>query len=767
MPRPATAAVRLLTGEREPVRLATTANIALTGLQTIDGVLTEVGDRVLVKNQTDATANGIYTASAGQWYRTSDARTSRTMQKGTTLTVQDGVLNAGKTFRFNTSEPAVGSDAIEIIEYPLGGLPNIIRDYLDVGPYVLTRAALKALDSTKDLAAILLEEGREEIFIWRTGDYSAAIAADVPERSFIKANAVASSAGAWVRASKDGLVNVLSFIPSIHWAGIFARTITSDLSGYIQAAFDYVGVNGGELIFPAGRYSHATGLVFGPQATSYTPTGDDTTSDLHFMQVPQSVIYGVGFAELYATAAMTAQLTITYQNGKQAPSGTRVEGMFFNGHDLAERGIKCLWTFNPEYSNNRFDAHTVVNFEHEGRAHLRVEHNIFRGPKNVLMRLGGDNNFIGNDFYVKGTASAVRRCIEFGPSTGNTIVGKDNVFTLEAGFNPGNTNAVAIYIDGISTYSSTTGNRDIQIDGCEFHGFEYGVLAEGSSGTNLKNIDIINCHSFTGTQSKTCLAKIDTARSVHIINNRSNTIGTTRSTLPGLILDAVENAEIACNFIGGVTGIEAVRVEGNSVDVAIHDNHFLEAVNTAHPYVKVDASSLVTIRDNHAQQYSAYTTKFVQETGAGSGNVYGNNHLSTTFTDPYDVANSNTTYRGADYSGASQSTVAAGATVYIGDNGSQSAEYLTAWMNPSKAKYAKRLAVQVNAAPGASQTFTYTLNVDGVDTALTCQISGAGVFSAFDIDREALVSLGSRFAVKLVTSAGAAVTAHRVALTLA
>ncbi|TIT59926.1 MAG: hypothetical protein E5W90_34580, partial [Mesorhizobium sp.] len=62
MARPATAAVRLLTGEREPVRLATTVNILLHGLQTIDGVPCEVGDRVLVKDQADQRQNGIYTA---------------------------------------------------------------------------------------------------------------------------------------------------------------------------------------------------------------------------------------------------------------------------------------------------------------------------------------------------------------------------------------------------------------------------------------------------------------------------------------------------------------------------------------------------------------------------------------------------------------------------------------------------------------------------------------------------------------------------------
>jgi len=58
---------------KEPVEAATTptdGNITLSGLQTIDGYATLVGDRILVKNQTNGVENGIYTASAGVWTRT-------------------------------------------------------------------------------------------------------------------------------------------------------------------------------------------------------------------------------------------------------------------------------------------------------------------------------------------------------------------------------------------------------------------------------------------------------------------------------------------------------------------------------------------------------------------------------------------------------------------------------------------------------------------------------------------------------------------------
>lgn len=54
------------------VKCATTANITLSGTQTIDGVAVSAGHRVLVKNQTTASQNGIYEVAAGAWSRASD-----------------------------------------------------------------------------------------------------------------------------------------------------------------------------------------------------------------------------------------------------------------------------------------------------------------------------------------------------------------------------------------------------------------------------------------------------------------------------------------------------------------------------------------------------------------------------------------------------------------------------------------------------------------------------------------------------------------------
>jgi len=70
-------------------QVASTGNLTLSGLQTIDGYTTLANDRVLVKNQSTSSQNGIYVASSGAWSRSSDANTWNSLISAFTF-IQNG-----------------------------------------------------------------------------------------------------------------------------------------------------------------------------------------------------------------------------------------------------------------------------------------------------------------------------------------------------------------------------------------------------------------------------------------------------------------------------------------------------------------------------------------------------------------------------------------------------------------------------------------------------------------------------------------------------
>jgi len=76
---------------------ATTANITLSGAQTIDGISIVAGDRVLVKDQSTASQNGIYLCATGSWTRTTDADTYAELVAAFTF-VEKGTTNADSGF---------------------------------------------------------------------------------------------------------------------------------------------------------------------------------------------------------------------------------------------------------------------------------------------------------------------------------------------------------------------------------------------------------------------------------------------------------------------------------------------------------------------------------------------------------------------------------------------------------------------------------------------------------------------------------------------
>ncbi len=116
---------------KAPVRVATTANITLSGEQTIDGVAVVANDRVLVKDQTTASQNGIYKVSTGSWSRATDFDGVRDVVQYTRVIVGAGTISAGVEYQLTTASPVIGSSSLAFTA-TTNTAANTYDEYVDV-----------------------------------------------------------------------------------------------------------------------------------------------------------------------------------------------------------------------------------------------------------------------------------------------------------------------------------------------------------------------------------------------------------------------------------------------------------------------------------------------------------------------------------------------------------------------------------------------------------------------------------------------------------
>jgi len=87
---------------KDSAMAATTADITLSGHQTIDGIAIITGNRVLVKNQSNGYENGIYVAASGSWARSTDADVSADVTPGMFTFIEQGTTNGDSGFVLTT-----------------------------------------------------------------------------------------------------------------------------------------------------------------------------------------------------------------------------------------------------------------------------------------------------------------------------------------------------------------------------------------------------------------------------------------------------------------------------------------------------------------------------------------------------------------------------------------------------------------------------------------------------------------------------------------
>jgi hypothetical protein len=155
-------------------KVATTGNVVLSGLQTIDGIALAAGDFVLVSSQTSPAQNGVYVAAAGAWVRAAgaDAWTNLinaiyVVEQGTTLadTIWMCTSDTGGT---------LGTTAVtfQAVNNKTGAVLASVTPSADALPYftgsgtatttTLTAAARTLLDDTTT-AAMLTTLGAQPV----------------------------------------------------------------------------------------------------------------------------------------------------------------------------------------------------------------------------------------------------------------------------------------------------------------------------------------------------------------------------------------------------------------------------------------------------------------------------------------------------------------------------------------------------------------------------------------------------------------------------
>lgn len=95
-----------------PVRVASVANVDISSLAAedlMDTVALENGDRLLLKNQSDASENGIYVLEQSGATRSEDMTSSGQIATGVVVPVLEGSANAGKAFSIVAPAGEIGS----------------------------------------------------------------------------------------------------------------------------------------------------------------------------------------------------------------------------------------------------------------------------------------------------------------------------------------------------------------------------------------------------------------------------------------------------------------------------------------------------------------------------------------------------------------------------------------------------------------------------------------------------------------------------------
>lgn len=475
-----------------------------------------------------------------------------------------------------------------------------------------SRTALKALDTTTYQAVILDEDARSGTFVWRLGNYSTQITADTAEGIYIKATAIASTVGAWVRVYSGPI--------SVNWFGA-DPTGVADSSTAFQVAANF----GGDILIPASPYRLNTVISVTLSKTRFLGSGRGSS-------ILTTYSTGHGFSVASGLSYIEFRDFRLLRNG--VPSSNAQNGIHFVG--LTERARIQNVDSEGHWNNFRLCA-TSLSFTDHLFSDNAYDHGIYVTNEDLVaagIQWEQSEPFVqrsngwGIKYYtnVVGTANVAPLIVPwlYANKLGGMLFSGQatkvmNGVRILGGFS-GEEGGDSIYVD-------TYGTVDVQIDGVqtEINGTSVcgvnGSTAATNAGrgitvtTNNTQLFITGCtalgHSHSG-MVLSCPRIVVTGCTVR--NNGAANVGGERTGIhiPAGRATVVGNSSLGHNAAGGGFGMYFTTDAGHTVV----GNDVSES-NTTPIGAAVPLTNSI-LDDNYGSTYEQSTTAPTPTAGTGT-----------------------------------------------------------------------------------------------------------------------------------------------------
>ena len=382
---------------KQSVRVATTANITLSGAQAIDGVAVIAGNRVLVKSQTLAKDNGIYVAANGAWVRAKDADASAEVTSGLIVSVEEGATLANTIWQLITDGAIVlGTTGL--------AFQNITQGFAPLNSPVLVNPTANTpplFDNTKSIATT-------EYVMRASGNY----------RGFTNATAAATltAAAAGTLVTTIGSftltlppVNALPYGGAIHFRNIGSGVVIVVCAGtdsinsgagqitsielQIGASLELTG-NGASAWWAAGTAQLQYSKVFGATAAQFDSSKLLATAEFvkrmgvewsGFTSVSASTVLGNSSAGGIVSASSSTAINVTLP-----PTGPVGQGAMIVVLSGGAGAVTLLASAGDGMTNSSGSAITIV---------------LGQGDSALLTRVSGEWRLIGGTVAARYSAT--------------------------------------------------------------------------------------------------------------------------------------------------------------------------------------------------------------------------------------------------------------------------------------------------------------------------------------------------------------------------